>query len=167
MALIARSAALLPLLAALAAMPAAAQAPLVTERLDSGTVVRLRLRDGALERGRLLAPFGRDTAALALCPWPGLPCAAGDERRVRRPSAEVLGIEVHHGTAWKAGAILGALLGVPLGLSLAELRYGDDEGGTTPVTTSQRVRTAAATSVGFALLGAMIGEFFQIWRPAP
>jgi hypothetical protein len=159
------------LVAVLAARAAPAQqppvtAPLVTQRLDSGTVVLLRLRDDVIETGRLLAPFARDSATFTYCPWPGSPCAKGASRQVVRPAREVLGIEVHRGTAWKAGAVLGALLGVPMGLQLAQLRYTDDEGGGETVTPRQKIRTVLETSVVFALFGAMLGEFFQLWGPA-
>ena len=150
-----------------AARNGAAQAPLVTQRLDSGTVVRLRLPDGVLERGRLLAPFARDSVAFSLCPWPGRPCAPADARAMRHPAADVLAVEVHRGSAWRVGAVLGALLGVPVGLQFAQWDYAGDEGGGNPVTARQKTRSVLRTSVGFALFGAMIGEFIQVWDRAP
>ncbi len=142
-------------------------APLVTQRLDSGTVVRLRLRGDVIEIGRLLAPFGRGSAAFTYCPWPGSPCATDASRQVVRPAREVLGLEVHRGSAWKTFAAIGAVLGVPMGLEFAQWRYLDDEGVGGTVTPSQKIRTVLVTSAVVALFGAMIGEFFPLWGPAP
>jgi hypothetical protein len=162
-----RTLSFLPLVALFAASAALAQQPPLTQPLDSGAVVRLRIGNGTFEGARLLAPFARDSATFTYCPWPGSSCAKGASRQVIRPAREVLGIEVHRGTAWKAGAVLGALLGVPMGLQLAQLRYTDDEGGGELVTPRQKIRAVLETSVVFALFGAMLGEFFQLWGPAP
>ncbi|MGD0483541.1 MAG: hypothetical protein ABSB58_02685 [Gemmatimonadales bacterium] len=162
-----RTSLLAPLGALLIAHAAPAQQPPLTQPLDSGAVVRLRLGNGSLEGARLLAPFARDSAAFTYCPWPAPTCAKGSERQVVRLSREVLGIEVHRGTAWKAGAVLGALFGVPMGLQFAQWRYTDDEGGGERVTPQQKIRTVLVTSAVFALFGAMFGEFFQLWGPAP
>jgi len=151
-------------LAALAAQPAAAQQPLLTQPLDSGAVIRLRLRDGSREGARLLARFGPDFDSLSYCRWPALPCTPGSERHVTRPAREVLGVEIHRGSQWKLGAIIGAIVGVPMGFAIASFA---ESMGEHPVSGSERFRAVAGSAVGWALYGAMIGEFFRRWGPAP
>jgi hypothetical protein len=162
-----RTSLLAPLAALLVVHAAPAQQPPLTVPLDSGAVVQLRLGNGALEGARLLTPFARDSARFIYCPWPAPACAKGGARQVIRPAREVLGIEVHQGSAWKRFAAIGALLGVPMGLQFAQWRYTDDEGGGETVTPRQKIRTVLVASAVFALFGAMIGEFFQQWAPAP
>ena len=151
-------------LAALAAQPAAAQQPLLTQPLDSGAVVRLRLRDGAREGAKLLTRFGPGFDTLSYCRWPALPCTPGSERHVVRPATAVLGIETYRGSGAKLGAIIGAIVGVPMGFVVVELvEYSEER----DPGTARSVRLVAQSSVGWALFGAMIGLFFQRWGPAP
>ena len=146
--------------AALAARPAAAQQPLVTQPIDSGAVVRLRLQDGSREGAKLLTRFGPGFDTLSYCRWPALPCTPGGERHVVRPATAVLGIETYRGSGAKLGAIVGAIVGVPMGLVAVELvKYGEERDPGT-------VRIVAGSSVGWAVFGAMIGAFFQRWGPA-
>ena len=150
--------------AALRASPGAAQAPLLTQPLDSGAVVRLRLRDGSREGAKLLAPFAPDSQSFSYCRWPALPCVRGGERYVTRPARDVLGVEIHRGSQWKLGGIVGALAGVPMGFELIAL---SEFMGEQSLSGSERFRAIAGSVVGWALYGAMIGEFFQRWGPAP
>ena len=151
-------------LAALAAQPAAAQQPLLTQPLDSGAVIRLRLRDGSREGAKLLTRFGPGSDALLYCRWPALPCVRGGERYVTRPAREVLRFEIHRGSQWKLGGVLGAIVGVPFGFGLASFA---ESMGERPLSGSGRFRAIAGGVVGWALFGTMIGEFFQRWGPAP
>jgi len=151
-------------LATLAAQPAPAQQPLVTQPLDSGAVVRLRLRDGAREGAKLLTRFGPVSDTLSYCRWPALPCTHGSERHVVRPATAVLGLETYRGSRAKLGAIIGAIVGVPMGfVAVGLVKYAEE----TDPGTARSVRIVAGSSVGWALFGAMIGMFFQRWGPAP
>jgi hypothetical protein len=152
------------LLLALGAVPAPAQRPPLTQRLDSGVVVRLRLLDGSRERARLFAPFAPESQAVSYCAWPGAPCERSGSHRVTRPAREVLGLEVHRGSQWKLGGIIGAVVGVPMGYSLISF---SEFMGERRLSESERVRAIAGSVVGWALFGVMIGEFFQRWGPAP
>jgi len=87
-------------------------------------VVRLRLRDGSRERGRLLTRFGPDSGTLSYCRWPALPCTLGSERHVMRPASAVTRVEIHRGSHEKLGAAIGAVLGVPLGFALCGAMIG-------------------------------------------
>jgi len=150
--------------AALRASPGAAQAPLLTQPLDSGAVVRLRLRDGSREGAKLLTRFSLDSDTLSYCRWPALPCTLGSERHVVRPAAAVLGLETYRGSRAKLGAIIGAIVGVPMGFVAVELvKFGEER----DPGTARSVRIVAGSSVGWAVFGAMIGAFFQRWGPAP
>ena len=150
-------------LAALAARPAPAQQPLLTQPLDSGVVVRLRLRDSSREGAKLLTRFGPDSDTLSYCRWPALPCTLGSERHVVRPAAAVLGLETYRGSRAKLGAIIGAIVGVPMGFVVISIAEYEEH----PHSDSQRFRAVAGSIVGHALFGAMIGMFFQRWGPAP
>jgi hypothetical protein len=151
-------------LAALDARPIMAQAPLLTQPLDSGAVIRLRLRDGSREGAKLLTRFAPDSQSFSYCRWPALPCVRGGERHVVRPAREVLGVEIHRGSQWKLGGIVGALAGVPMGFELIAL---SEFMGEQSLSGPERFRAIAGSVVGWALFGAMIGEFFQRWGPAP
>jgi hypothetical protein len=81
-------------------------------------VVRLHLRDGLREGAKMLVPFAPDSPSFSYCRWPALPCTPGSERHVVRPAREMLGLEIHRGSQWKLGGVIGALVGVPMGYSL-------------------------------------------------
>jgi hypothetical protein len=161
---LARLSALLSLLALGLAEEGAAQRPLVSAPLDSGTVVRLRLRDGSFEGGKLLAPFGPDSSRFSYCRWPALPCVPGDTRHVVRPAAAALGVDLHRGS----GAPLGGAIGGAVGLALAYVyiklvEYGEEK----EVGVGRGIKIVAVTAGLSATFGAVVGGMFHHWAPAP
>lgn len=147
-----------------AAVDVRAQNPLVTVPLDSGAVIRLHLRDGVTEGGKLIAPFGPESTQFSYCRWPALPCSVGGSGHLRRPTADVFRIDVHRGARAPRGAVVGGLVGVALGLVYIEaLRYSSE----TPLESGDRVRVVSASTALCAVFGATIGGLFDRWSRAP
>ncbi len=141
-----------------------AQAPARPFQLDSGTVVRLQLRSGVREKGKLLSPYASDSSQIRYCHYPAPPCRVGDER-YRNPSAsEFSSLEVRRGTAWLPGLVIGGVVGVVFGLGVAGLAESLSE---TPNTTAQEISAVVGSTAFFGGLGALIGSAIEKWDAAP
>jgi len=151
------------LIAVIITSPAHGQAPLLTQRLDSGVVVRLHLMNGDVTRGRLLAPFARDSERVLFCYYPRTPCQSRLEPAARNlPVDAIRRMEVARGNRAGRGAAIGSVLGLVLANMAARLANDLAE--------QERVDVGAATvsgALGGALWGALIGSMFTVWRPAP
>ena len=149
-----------------ATAPLTAQRPLLSQPLDSGVVVRLRLGAGTREAGRLITPFAPHSTALRYCPWPARPCAVGDDRYIVRPASTVLALEVRRGSYARVGAAIGAGLGVGVGLFVVGGGISTETGSTARLRGLPLVASAAASLVAVGAFGAMIGSAFSRWEVA-
>ena len=140
-----------------------AQVPLITQPLDSGTLVRAHLSNGSVVRGRLLAPLVPPAASLRLCLYPGRLCAGPlDDRTRTLPVSDVRFLEVADGTRARTGALVGAVVGVLMGEAVHGLAEGMCESaGCIP----PRWRADLVGALGGALWGALLGAGFDAWRP--
>jgi hypothetical protein len=140
-----------------------AQTPASPVKLDSGTVVRLQLRSGVQEKGKLLSPYIQDSSRVRYCHYPAPPCRVGDERYRDKPATEVSSLEVRRGTAWLPGLAIGGVVGVAFGFLAADFAESLNE---SPNTTGQEITTVAVSTAFFGGLGALIGSAFEKWgRP--
>jgi hypothetical protein len=139
---------------------------LLSQPLDSGVVVQVRLGAGAREAGRLVTPFAPDSTALRYCPWPARPCAVGDDRYIVRPASTVLALEVRRGSYARVGAVIGTALGVLVGVFLATGGVSTDTGSTATLRGVPLVLSATASVAGVGAFGAMIGSAFSRWEVA-
>ncbi|MGH7673693.1 MAG: hypothetical protein ACREMV_00350 [Gemmatimonadales bacterium] len=143
----------------------AAQEPLVTAPLDRGTVVRLHLFSGATEAVRLVAPFEPASVALTYCPFNARPCGpAPDPLRVTRPAADVERMDVRVGSKAGEGFLIGAALGLALGVASARLSGGLCECRTG---SSDDVLYPIAGTLVWGGIGALLGSGSSRWGPAP
>src|SRR6185312_3538936 len=76
-----------------------AQAQTRPFQVDSGTVVRLQLRSGVREKGRLLSPYAPDSSRVRYCHYPAPSCSLGDERYREQPASDLSAVEVRRGSA--------------------------------------------------------------------
>ena len=139
---------------------AMSQQPLVPRTLDSGTVVRLHVESGDRTVGKLLVPFGLDSTRLRFCQYPAPPCTPGGTRYGEYLSEQIRRLEIHRGTAAKRYAIIGAIVGLPLGIlgrALAESNAEQD----LPLT--QNVAILVTPSAILALVGALVGGNVHSW----
>ena len=138
---------------------ALAQRPLVSRKLDSGAVVRMTFYSGRREVGRLIAPFGPDSVLLRYCPYLQSSCPVSADRGTQVPATGVARLDVRQGTHARTGAILGAVLGVPLTIA-----------GLSNVDQSPSDWQAAGLLVGGVALsagwGALVGSWLDAWKPA-
>ena len=146
-------------------VPAVAQQPLFTTPLDSGQLVRLRLDDGRLVRGRLLRPLTSQSLHVTFCHYPAPPCrtwAAPGVDSLRIPV--LVDVEVAQGTRLWRGVTIGAAIGGALGLLYA-LTYNvfcDSYG--CGISVPVGVVTGA---VFVGAWGALFGSQGTVWGPAP
>ena len=141
----------------------AAQAPVRPFQLDSGTVVRLQLRSGVREKGKLLSPYGPDSSRLRYCHYPAPPCRVGDERYRDQPTSDVSKVEVRRGSAWLPGLAIGGVVGVAFGALVVAFA---ESVGESPVSTGEKARAIAGGTLVFGGLGALVGSAFERWgRP--
>jgi len=147
----------------LAVSPVRAQLPPITQPLDSGTLVRARLSDGSVVRGRLLAPLVPPAASLRLCLYPGRLCTGPlDDRTRTLPVGGLRSLEVADGTRARTGALVGAIVGVLLGEAVRGLAAGLCE---SPGCVPPRWRSYLVGAIGGALWGVVLGAGFDAWRP--
>lgn len=140
-----------------------AQAPARPFKLDSGTVVRLQLHSGVREKGKLLSPYASDSSRIRYCHYPAPPCRVGDERYRDQPISDVSNVEVHRGSAWLPGLVIGGVVGAVFG----SLVIGFSESvGDVPLSTGEKARAIAGGTLVFGGLGALVGSAFERWgRP--
>lgn len=154
------------LLAACALLPLRldAQAPPITETVDSGTLIRMHSATGETTRGRLLHPLTPATTLLTACRYPGPPCTAMPDSTalLQVPMASLVRIDRQRGSHWARGAGIGGLAGAALGLLVGATINGfcDDPSGCGPDTGVYALVGAA----GFGVLGGLIGDGSPTWR---
>lgn len=153
-------------LALMAAVTATAargqQPPLVPQRLDSGTVIRLRFPNGAMQIGRLLEPFAPESTAFRYAVAPRI-----SEHRTQHPNnrqtpaREVAGVDVRLRSRSGQGVAIGGGIGLGIGVlgyQLFQGHCGNCQVG---------VAIGAATIGGVsALIGSHVGGRSSFWRPA-
>ena len=132
-------------------------------KLDSGTVVRLRLHSGVREKGKLLFPYAQDSSRVRYCHYPAPPCRVGDERYRDQPTSDVSNVEVRRGSAWLPGLAIGGVVGAAFGA----LVIGFSESvGDVPLSTGEKASAIAGGTLVFGGLGALVGSAFERWgRP--
>jgi hypothetical protein len=148
----------------LAPLSLAAQAPVRPIRLDSGAVVRLQLHSGPRLKGKLLSPYATDSSRVRYCPYPAPPCRVGDDRYRETSAGDISSWEVHQGTGWRRGLIVGALAGAGAGYLLIEFI---ESTGDTPITTGEKFRVVVSSTAVLGGLGALIGSAFERWGRRP
>jgi len=155
-------------IAALAlARPAAvaAQDRLLYLPLDSATAVRLRLMDGRRVTGRLVRPFGPDSARFVYCPGTRPWCPEDGPGAVRTtPAADVARVETRRGSRTRRGAALGAIATAAGASAFCAVT---DAGGCDPAKGgffSYVLLPAALVGAG---VGAIVGGSIAVWGPAP
>ena len=148
------------------ALPARASAQDVPSPplLDSGRLVRARLRDGQILRGRLIAPFPGDNSRLVLCLSPGRPCTWQDSVNLRRVSGRSLvGLELYARTRAPEGAVIGAILGIALGYAAHGFAESMCESKGCAGST---IGTVVPSVAIMGILGAVIGTGWSRWQRA-
>ncbi len=160
----------------LAAGRLVAQQPLVTQPLDSASVVRLHLARGGPVQVVLLAPFAPESTVVTYAPPPyrecGVPRAAC---QFRTPVTDVRAIEVPRGNRAGRGALIGAGVGGALGFALGLAVAGNETCVTYPsmggCNGPSNIAVVSATTFVGAALGAALGALFGLgspaWGPAP
>jgi hypothetical protein len=113
----------------------------------------------------LLAPLAPDVPHLRVCLYPGRACAgAADDRARVLEIQEIRRLEVRAGTRWRAGALIGGVLGIAAG-GLAHGLASDTDSNFGPVRPAAWFLLTGA--LGGALWGAVFGAGFDAWRAAP
>ncbi len=142
--------------------PLAAQRPVISTTVDSGTIVRAHLADDEVT-GRVLRGFWPISDSLVLCRYPGNPCTATDSLgRVAIASARLVRLDRRVGTRAGRGAMIGGAIGVALGGMLATFYDANCE-------SSDCRRTGTVTFALLTLVGAVLGAGFGsgtvLWTP--
>jgi hypothetical protein len=157
-----RSVALTLLVAVLASADTAlAQRPLPPVPLDSGRLVRLRLEDQTVVRGRLLRPFAAGDLEVTFCRYPVPSCRSPGARGVMTLATERIAmLEVQRGTRLWRGVAIGAGIGSVLGGMAGVFHNGlcDAAGCRTPI--PYYVMSAAVVG---GLWGALFGSQSVVW----
>jgi hypothetical protein len=162
--MVARAIWLLCTVGAANALPLRAQDSVVSRTLDSSTVVRLYLRSGGTEKGKLLAPFGPDSTTFRYCRYPAPPCTIGGERYIERSAWDVTHLDLRSGTRLGWGAGIGASLGFVAGFQLIEfIEWGEER----QLGTGESVRVVFLSTAVLGGLGALIGAGLDAWKPVP
>ena len=144
--------------------PLTAQHQLVTQSVDSGTLVRIQFDSGSAVRGRLLAALQPGAQALQLCLYPGRRCSAAADARARTiETSAIRGFELSAGSHWGTGALIGGVLGFLAGGLVHGLVLDSDVGDEHP---HSIVPYLARTVPAGVLVGALVGSGFDSWRHA-
>jgi hypothetical protein len=158
-----RSVALTLLVAVLASADTAlAQRPLPPVPLDSGRLVRLRLEDQTVVRGRLLRPFAAGDPQVTFCRYPVPFCRTGARGVVTLATERIATLEVQRGTRLWRGVAIGAAVGSVLAgiAGVAHNGLCDYAGCGTPV--PYYVMSGAVVG---GLWGALFGSQSVVWGP--
>lgn len=130
--------------------------------IDSGTVTRIHVTRTRPVEGRLLQTFTPSSSALTFCHYPGPSCATlSDQHAQTVPVAQVLGLEVHHGTQPLKGALIGGAVSLPLAWSVGTLSYGACDAG--HCLSSSRLAALSVLGLGLGI-GAFYGSAWDRWR---
>ncbi len=148
------------LLPVLAPLCLSAQQPPALPQLDSGTVVRLQLRSGNSVKGKLLAPFAAESARFRYCTYPAPPCQVGSDRYREQPAANVASWQVRRGTRAVPGLVVGGVLGVWLGFEAVDFA---ESVGESKLSSGERRRTIAVSTLAIGALGYLIGAGLDKW----
>lgn len=149
---------------ALSGREVGAQAPLLTQPLDSGTLIQAHLVGGERVRGRLLSRFGPGGDRIVACRYPGTPCAdfALPGRTVVLPRSSVSRLEVAVGSRAARNALVGGLSGIA-GALAAVAAFGS----LSELDRSPNVTMVVSLTAFGAALGALFGSADVRWGPAP
>ncbi len=143
--------------------PIAAQAPVIRQVLDSGTLVRLHMAGDSIVRGRLIAPLAPGAATLFYCRYPGPPCRVADDPGARQmPASSIQRIDVARSSGARTGGIIGAVIGLLIGTSLGQVCFD----GPCPSAGHAALHAGLPVAAVFALLGATIGSGLIHWGTA-
>ena len=144
------------------ATPQLAHAQSLPATLDSGTLVRMHPPTGLPTRGRLIQAATRSSELLRFCRYPAPECTAASRSEafgeVNLASLEHLDVRV--GGKWGWGAAIGAVIGFGIGSLLAEF----DETYCQRYECRSQVKMRLVPTIGFATLGALIGNGSSRWR---
>jgi hypothetical protein len=138
----------------------------LSQPLDSGVVVRLRLGAGTRETGRLVTPFAPDSSVFRYCRWPPGSCAVGDAQYTERPASSVLALEVRLGSRARAGAVVGTVFGVLVGGFVASGGVETETGSINRLRGLPLVLSAVGSVIAVGAFGALIGDGFSRWEVA-
>ena len=155
-----RRTSLVLLMAAAWTSRAPAQAPLLTQPLDSGTLVRLQLTSGDRLRGRLLAPLQPASERVELCRYPGNPCSDSTGEQTVATLSNAVRLELAAGNHAVRGGVAGALGIVAVAL-LANATVGAANDNTLSA------GTVVSMAVVAGVIGALAGSTDIVWRRAP
>jgi hypothetical protein len=149
------------LVAVIGSAELSAQQPLVATALDSGLVVRLRLRSGGPIAARLLASLTPASDSIIFCRYATPACRPLIVRPAVLSVRDVLGVDVRAGSRAARGALIGGAIGVALGLGFGVLRseVGSSEQGFPPEL------FFVAYAIGGVTIGAIVGSTVKVWRP--
>lgn len=152
---------------------APAQQPLITQSLDSASVVRLRLARGNRVHAVLLTPFAPESGAVTFRPFTGDCGVPRGACRIRTPVSELRAIDVSRGYRTGRGAVVGATIGGILGVFAHSIGGNADYAPCPPPGCGPRSRSPSVvlTTAAGAALGAGIGAIFGLatpsWEQAP
>lgn len=148
---------LLLLVLAAGGRPLRAQAPLVTQPLDSGMLVQMHFASGDSARGRLLARLGPDSRDIVFCRYPGNPCTAlGSSGRRALPISGVVRLDRAVGAHTTRDALVGGLSMMAGALLGSAIYHAPPEPGI----------VLGLGALG-TVLGSLIGSWDLVWGPAP
>jgi hypothetical protein len=137
-----------------------AQQPEPAIRVDSGTVVRLRLRSDSVVKGKLLSPYAGDSTRIRYCHFPAPPCRVGEQGYRERLKSDISSLEVHRGTGWLPGLVVGGAVGVGFGIFFIDLV---ESLGEVPLSTGEKITAMGGSVLVFGGLGTLIGSLFERW----
>ena len=138
-----------------------AQEVVLRSRIDSGMPIRVWLRSGITDSGRMAFRVAPGDLRLGVCGIPARGCSVtGLAERVRiYDVAALTRIETRSGSRLAAGALGGGLLGfVVVGaIGLVKAGFCDAPG------CSHQVRYSVGGAIGGALIGALVGGSMHHW----
>lgn len=144
-----------------AAAPAPAQ-QLVYLPLDSATAIRLHLLRGGTVPGRLLIPFGPDSARFIYCPGARGGCRSAAPQVM--PAAQVRRVDVRRGSRATQGVVVGAAVLVGAAAAFCALT---DTGGCDPARGGFVSYVVLPTALVGGAVGAIVGGGISKWEQAP
>lgn len=139
--------------------------PIITQAIDSGTIVRLhRLSNGAVTV-HLLAPLTQTADSAVGCPWESVRCLKYREDRLSIPMSDVGQVDLSRGThAWQ-GFKIGGVVGLGVGI-FATTFLDRFASGTEPRPTRPAVEVLSSIAGGM-MIGTLVGALSPKWTKAP
>lgn len=138
--------------------PLFAQAQSHVDTLQVGASVRLGLKNGGVERGRLAVPFVPGSESVVYCHFPSSVCPPADASLlVSRPSSDLARLEVRSGNQLK-GSLIGG--GAVLALVVVGRAVFSDRDSPAPLTTTRVLGIVTAVGLG-AFVGSQIAAGWE------